>query len=137
MSNFLIAAFIVFSISVITFSAVFFIAVRLRLLPAQPEVTELVDRLFSFNFFRTGHNRKKILIGTETSIWTSQFKQPRLLPSVFSTVAVVTIFVVPLPTPSTERVRLETGREKSNAATPYNEALVPETIVWEEEKEVA
>ena len=61
MIEFLIAALIVFLGSAFIFSIVFLIAIRMRLLPVQPKILELVDSIFSYDYFQKSNYPKKSL----------------------------------------------------------------------------
>jgi len=108
MSNFLIAAVIVFMISMIVFSAVFIMAVKLRLLPAQAGVTELVDGIF--NIFRSQHTAELTpKAATSAAKWVGVSTGPNFSLGALGTVAVATIIILS-PVDTRPSVSMQIGR---------------------------
>ena len=125
MNNFLVAALIVFLVSMIIFSAVFIMAVRLRLLPAQPEVKALVDRFFLFNFFRSKSTNGEILVtATSAGIWVLVKNEQRFSFASLSTVAVATIIMSsPIEVPPSVSVEIGCQLSSKNA---LHQAILPQ-----------
>lgn len=107
MNNFLIAGFIVFFVSILTFLSVFIAAIKLRLLPAEPEVVECVDRILPFTFSNAEDIKNQIVTTITSNLsWINVNSDSGKSFAAMSTVAVLTTFMLP-PVESVPSIKIQ------------------------------
>jgi len=127
MISFLLAALIVFLISVIIFSSVFIVAIRLRLLPVQPEIEQFVDLWLSILF--NGHGNVQTSQPT-ISLPTNIFKyEGPQFGAVAKVVVVATLVVLLQPNEQRFTTRVQNGRQNLDETISNCEPIVAKTII--------
>lgn len=136
MNDFLLTALFVFLVSVVTISLVFFAAIRLRLLPVQPEIAKFVDLFFDSitsvfsNDRRRSLTQKQILVvPTSENDWFD-ITPDNLSLTKLGTIAAATLFILPTITP-TPILRVQVGRVAVSETVTSHETVSQKFIVLE------